>query len=101
LIPLYINLKSLQRSPKEKVDQQLIHKYVLDVLTKANDANIDRFLDDEFEIGMEQGSWLFLFDSFDEIPDVLSSSQADTAVAAYADAIADFLGGLNACRGIV
>jgi hypothetical protein len=54
-------------------------------------------LETEFDLGMKRGTWLFLFDSFDEIPEVL----ADSAINRYAESIADFLGGFNTCRGIV
>ena len=101
LIPLYINLKGLHRKPGAAIDRVLIEEYVLDILKRANDRTIDLFIDDEFQSGMERGSWIFLFDSFDEIPEVLSSSEADKAVRDYANAIADFLGGFNSCRGIV
>ena len=42
---------------------------------------------------MEQDRWLFLFDSFDEIPDVLGATQVDEVVQTYTDAIVDFLHG--------
>ena len=50
---------------------------------------------------MKDGSWLFLFDSFDEIPEILSSTDATETVGSYAEAISDFLHGLNKCRGII
>src|SRR6185503_13292593 len=46
-------------------------------------------------------TWFFLFDSFDEIPEILSSTEADKTVRQYATAISDFLHGLNQCRGII
>jgi hypothetical protein len=45
--------------------------------------------------------WVFLFDSFDEIPEVLSSTETDEVIAAYSDAIDDFLSGINYCRGVI
>jgi hypothetical protein len=100
LVPLYVNLKGLQRPPGDLVDRNLIEKYVRKVLNR-NDRAIEEFLDQELVTGLQRGAWLFLFDSFDEIPEVLSSVDADTAVRDYALAINDFLGGLNQCRGIV
>jgi len=35
------------------------------------------------------------------LPEVLSSTEADTIIRSYADAISDFLHGLNQCRGII
>ena len=58
-------------------------------------------MEDEFEKGLREGTWIFLFDSFDEIPDVLSVREVDPIIIEYADAISDFLLGMNRCRGIV
>lgn len=56
---------------------------------------------DEFDWGLRTGTWLFLFDSFDEIPDILGSTETDTVVEEYADALFHFLHGMNQCRGVV
>lgn len=59
------------------------------------------FLEINFDEGVRSGQWVFLFDSFDEVPDVLSSTEADQTVLAYSNAISDFFSGLNACRGVI
>jgi hypothetical protein len=101
IIPLYINLKELKRHKKEAVDTNLVKDFVLKTLNRANDRDIEEYLEEEFERGLEDGTWLFLFDSFDEIPEVLSSTEADVTIRSYSDAISDFLHGMNQCRGIV
>ncbi|HEX2994764.1 MAG TPA: NACHT domain-containing protein [Anaerolineales bacterium] len=101
IIPLYINLKHLRRSPKQAIKLQLIEEFVLETLKRANNRDVEAFLDDEFERGLQEGTWLFLFDSFDEIPDILSSTEADDVIREYAEAISSFLHGMNGCRGIV
>ena len=101
IIPLYINLKKLERSSEEPIDRNLIESFVKKELNRINDRDIEKFLDNEFDIGVEQGTWLFLFDSFDELPEVLSSVEADEFTRSYAEAIDDFLGGFNQCRGII
>ncbi|HEY6141523.1 MAG TPA: NACHT domain-containing protein [Thermoanaerobaculia bacterium] len=100
LIPLYINLKSIDRGDRA-IDAKLIREHVMKTLNRANSLDVEEFLSDEFKRGLEEGTWLFLFDSFDEIPDVLSATSADTAVSEYGDAIATFLTSMNECRGIV
>ena len=104
-IPLYVNLKYLKRrtisGDSENVDAEFIRRFVLENLNKTNDRDVSAFLDDEFQTGLNNGSWLFLFDSFDEIPEILSSTDADSIIATYAQAISDFLHGMNKCRGIV
>ncbi|MCP4538893.1 MAG: NACHT domain-containing protein [Chloroflexi bacterium] len=101
VIPIYINLKELARQPGQAVDRNLIHAFILKSLNRVNDRDIEEFLEEEFERGLREGTWLFLFDSFDELPEVLSSTEADQAIRSYAGAIADFLHGMNQCRGIV
>ena len=70
LIPLYVNLKEF-RPLQRPVDSQSVRDFVFESLTRANDRDVEQFLEDEFDRGMREGSWLLLLDSFDEIPDVL------------------------------
>lgn len=101
LIPVYVNLKELKREKNQPINRKLIEEFILKSLKRINDRDVDKFVDDEFYIGLENGSWFFLFDSFDEIPDILGAEDADKIIREYADAIYDFLHGLNACRGVV
>jgi hypothetical protein len=100
LVPLYINLKEVKFRSKKEIDRNVIEKAVLEALD-VNDRDVLEFLQDEFKRGMEEGTWLFLFDSFDELPDVLGSTETDDAVRKYAEAIHNFLHGMNRCRGII
>ncbi|WP_422769287.1 NACHT domain-containing protein [Plantactinospora sp. WMMC1484] len=84
-IPLYVNLKEF-RPTGDRLDAEVVRTFVLDQLNRANSRDVDQFLGDEFQTGMREGSWLFLFDSFDEIPDVLTAVEPDETVGRYADA---------------
>ena len=75
--------------------------FVVESLTRTHDRDVEEFLDEEFDRGMRDGSWLLLLDSFDEIPDVLSSAEIDNAVAEYAFAINEFLSGMRTSRAVV
>ncbi|MDG4795466.1 NACHT domain-containing protein [Micromonospora sp. WMMD1082] len=99
-IPLYVNLKEL-RPIDSRLDAGTIRTYVLDQLNKANSRDVEQFLSDEFTPGMRDGTWLFLFDSFDEIPEVLTATELDATVGLYADALYDFLHGMNISAGVV
>lgn len=101
LIPIYINFKELKRQSDEIVDRNLIQSFVFKSINRANDRDIEEYLEKEFDRGMQEGIWLFLFDSFDETPDILSSTEADATIREYSDAISDFLHSMNKCRGIV
>jgi hypothetical protein len=101
VIPIYVNLKEIVRSSGQLVNRDFIENFVLKTLNRINDRDIAEFLEDHFKEGLEQGTWLFLFDSFDEIPEILGSTEADESINLYASAIRDFLHGMNQCRGIV
>jgi hypothetical protein len=102
VIPIYVNLKELERPDDGVIDRNLIESFILKSLKRINDRDIDTFLDEEFSEGIANGTWFFLLDSFDELPEVLSSTEADTIIKSYSDAIADFLqGGMNQCRGVI
>jgi len=100
IIPIYVNLKLLKRENGEKIDRDLIESFVRKSLQR-NDRKIGKFLDDEFDIGIQNGAWFFLFDSFDELPEVLSSTEVDNKIKDYRQAIDDFLHGMGQCRGVV
>jgi hypothetical protein len=99
-IPIYINLKEFERLDGSQIDRDFVHSFILKTLNRANDRDIEKFLEEEFDQGIKGGTWVFLFDSFDEIPEVLSSIEADAVIQQYADAISAFLGGFNSCRGV-
>lgn len=100
-IPIYVNLKYLRRSAEEPVDRNLIERFVFKTLNRVNDRDVDEYLHDEFTRGVSEGTWFFLFDAFDEIPEILSSTGADDVIRSYAQSIRDFLHGMNNCKGIV
>lgn len=101
LLPVYVNFKELKRPEHSPVDRKLINDFIVDSLNRVNDSAVTRYLDEYFQQGIEDGTWLFLFDSFDEIPDILSSTEVDSRISEYSAAINDFMGSFNSCRGIV
>ena len=101
LIPIYVDLKNLRPLEGETVDRSLIYRYVLQSLEIGSDPALNSFIEQEFSSGMQNGTWFFLFDSFDEIAEILSATEADDVVKKYAKAIEDFLYGMNKCRGVL
>lgn len=99
----FSNIKAIipADTPLPTINQELIRQFVFRTLNRANDRDIEAFLETSFDRGMQEGRWVFFFDSFDEIPEILSSTDADTVIQQYGDAISDFLGGMNTCRGVV
>jgi len=101
ILPVFVNLKELKRPAEAPVDATLIRNHVLESLRRVHDRAIDAFIDQEFDEEISKGHWVFLFDSFDEIPDVLSAHDADASVVAYSEAVSDFLSVAGRCRGIL
>src|SRR5579871_1033800 len=100
LVPIYVNLKELDVGA-DQISHEVIEKFVLTSINRANKVDIEEFLDQEFKRGLVQGSWFFLFDSFDEIPAILSAVEPDAIVQRFTDAITDFLSGSNLCRAVI
>jgi hypothetical protein len=99
IVPIYLNLKEFR--PTVPVDAEVVRTFVRASINRVNDRYVDMILDQEFDRGIAEGSWLFLFDSFDEIPTILSAVEADEVIEACAGALYDFLMDKNACRGII
>lgn len=101
IIPIYVNLKNLEKPPDvENIDSSFIKSFILKSIGSAvdNPAELEKIFDD----GLWKGTWLFLFDSFDEIPEVLSSTEVDRITKRYSDAIREFCrSGKNKCRCII
>jgi len=100
ILPVYLNLKELNVS-LESIDRAAIERFALSSLNRINDRDVAEFLEQEFPAGIRDGTWIFLFDSFDEIPQILSSVEPDATIQLYSNAVADFLSGLNRCRGVI
>jgi hypothetical protein len=100
-IAIYVNLKNLVRKTNERIDRELIRSFVLESINQIQDRDITEFLEAEFSTGLQQGSWLFLLDLFDEIPEILSSTQPDQSITQYTEAISAYFSGMNQCRGVV
>ncbi|WP_176929658.1 NACHT domain-containing protein [Lentzea albidocapillata] len=99
VIPIYVNLKTFRCDTRPTSAD--VRDFVMSSVNAVRDRDVERFLDDEFDRGLSEGTWLFLFDSFDEIPDILSATEANEVIVDYADAVHAFLHGMNKCRGIV
>jgi len=84
----------------QAIDRHLIRKFVIDKLEYGGNRDMDEFLEEDFEREFRRGHLLFLFDSFDELPEVLSSTEEDSTISDYTKAIEGFLRE-GKCRGIV
>jgi len=100
-IALYLNLKMLERHPGESIDQDLIRRFVKLRLKQAANPGIQRFVDEHFDSILKAGRFLFLFDSFDEIPEVLAAEDVSDTIDQYSKAIFEFATDFNPCRSLL
>ncbi|XVV16901.1 NACHT domain-containing protein [Actinoplanes sp. CA-131856] len=98
VLPFYLNLKNFE--VRAGVSAADVERFVRDNLNPSRSRDIDRYLEERFDTDREQGRWLFLFDSFDEIPAILSATEAGPVIDAYVEAIAGFVG-LGQSRAVI
>jgi len=100
IVPLYINLREMEHSDKNSVNADGVREFVLDNIRRG-DADTSAFVRENWDDYCNRGIWLFLFDSFDEIPAVLHSEAGSNVVRLYSQAIRQFLEGMGECKGIL
>lgn len=100
LIPLYINLRELERPRDSSVNADMIRNFVLDNIRRG-DSDTSAFVREHWDEYKDKGIWFFLFDSFDEMPDVLHAATGSKAVNEYSQALRQFLDGMGECRGVL
>lgn len=99
-VPLYINLRELEVSKLQTINADTIREFVLDNIRRG-DADTSAFVKENWEDYCNRGIWIFLFDSFDEIPAVLHSATGSNIIRLYSQAIRQFLEGMGECKGIL
>ena len=99
VVPLYLDLKRLH-VPTSGLSANSIHVWILHELRTGQDSTTHAFVDDNFERMLDRGLFFFLFDSFDEIPDIMDA-QTEEVVQTYAEALERFIHATHGCRGLV
>jgi len=99
-IPLYVNLKELPNALPSELGADFIKKFILDNIRRG-DSGTATYVQEHWDRYIENGTWFFLLDSFDEIPAVLHAPTGSPIISGYANAIRQFLTGMSACRAIV
>lgn len=100
VVPLYINLREIELANKEDVNADSIREFILDNIRRG-DADTSAFVRDNWQDYCSRGTWLFLFDSFDEIPAVLHAETGSDVIKKYSQALRHFLEGMGECKGIL
>ena len=99
-VPLYINLKELEPPGELGFTAGYVKQFVLDNVRRG-DADTVEYVRENWDSYRDSGQWFFLFDSFDEIPEVMHSPSGGKVIQNYSEAIRLFLSGMGPCRGVV
>jgi hypothetical protein len=103
-IPVYFDLSLLRPAADAgtSVTPTHIETFVNEQLRARQLGSAKDTLQQVWEEGLEDGAWIFLFDSFDEIPAVLTATEDDDPmVREYWTAITGYIDGPHECRGVV
>ncbi|MBB5328428.1 NACHT domain-containing protein [Tunturiibacter gelidoferens] len=100
-VAVYFNLKMLDRNSDQQIDAGLIRQFIIDQTKRSANSDLASFLEKYFDEGLQNGWWLFLLDSFDEIPEVLSADDLSDTIDQYSQAIVDFATDFNSCRTLL
>ncbi|WP_122384448.1 NACHT domain-containing protein, partial [Pseudomonas savastanoi] len=82
IVPLYINLREMEAASSSGISADDVRKFVLENIRRG-DADTLSYVRENWNDYCSRGIWLFLFDSFDEIPAVLHSPAGSASVKQY------------------
>lgn len=99
-VPLYVNLREMETGSSGEITADTVREFVIDNIRRG-DADTSAFVRENWDDYCDRGIWIFLFDSFDEIPAVLHSASGSNVVRQYSQAIRQFLEGMGECKGIL
>lgn len=109
-VPIYINLR--EWLPKEgkrnttwteaaKPTVQELESFVIDNIKARGDVFTEEFVDQYFRDLWKHGRLFFLFDSFDEIPELLDIDEESWLINALSDVLSRFISSSSQSRGVL
>lgn len=99
-VPLYINLREFVTDDSNTVNADTIREFVR-THVRRGDSNSSQYIQEYWDEYYMKGNWYFIFDSFDEIPEVLHAENGSLKIEKYSEAIRQFMEGMGKCRGIL
>lgn len=105
-IPVYISLQTWmpetgEWSNKNLPTQNDLINYIKTELYKDGDYFTQSFLDDYFELLLEDGRFYFIFDSFDEMPCLMGGNENGELITGISELFHKFLTSINQNGGII
>ncbi|SET11735.1 NACHT domain-containing protein [Nonomuraea wenchangensis] len=99
VIPVYVDLRDFR--PGGPVTAAAIRAHIMACMSGGGDGRLASFVRTWFDHGLDAGWWWFLFDSFDELPALLTARNPARTAEDYASAITAFLYDLTPCRAVI
>ncbi|UVM25618.1 NACHT domain-containing NTPase [Pseudomonas sp. B21-021] len=105
-IPIYINLREWVRTDDEKAQTARfevgeLETFVIDSLRRRGDVFTEEFVDEYFRKLWRAGRLFFIFDSFDEMSELLDADEDSEVINALSDVISRFLRTHPLSRGVL
>ena len=105
-VPIYINLRewSLDAGGRDGlgvIPTQELESFVIKSIKERGDVFTDDFVDKYFRDLWIHGRLFFIFDSFDEIPELLDADEDSEVIAALSDVISRFISSSSNSRGVL
>lgn len=105
-IPIYINLREWMRSdieqaPHSRFEVRELEAFVVDSLRRRGDVFTEEFVDTYFRKLWRSGRLFFIFDSFDEMSELLDADEDSDVINALSDVISRFIRTHPLSRGVL
>lgn len=105
-IPIYINLREWVRlegegSPRMQFEVSELEAFVVDSLRRRGDVFTEEFVDAYFRKLWRSGRLFFIFDSFDEMSELLDADEDSEVIQALSDVISRFIRTHPLSRGVL
>ena len=105
-VPIYINLRewvpdSIVTGGRKEFSVEDLEAFVIKNLVRRGDAYTRDFVNDYFHDLWRTGRLFFIFDSFDEISELLDASENSTVIDSLSTVISRFITTQTASRGVL
>jgi hypothetical protein len=109
-VPIYINLRewlpavarqNIQWTEQEKPTVQELESFVIDNVKGRGDVFTEDFVDKYFRKLWQHGRLFFIFDSFDEIPELLDVNEESWLINALSNVLSRFISTHSESRGVL
>lgn len=105
-IPIYVNLREwvrpeVEESPRTKFEVSELEAFVVDSLRRRGDVFTEEFVDAYFRKLWRSGRLFFIFDSFDEMSELLDADEDSEVIHALSDVISRFIRTHPLSRGVL